>query len=91
MNKEEIASLVKAEIATVLRCEADCIDDNESLLRLGVSSVQAIRIVNQVRRRICVDLSPIAIFEYSTIEQFAQYISTLESVGDSEYVPDAAQ
>ncbi len=75
MNKEEIVELLKKEVADVLDTTPDTIDEDESFMRLGVDSVDAIKIMNTIKSTLDVEVSPVAIFEYKTISDFAEYVA----------------
>ena len=74
MNKEEIIELIKVEIGLALDRDPDDIDEEVNFLRIGVSSVQALKIINRIRRKLMIDISPVALFEYKTIAEFAGYL-----------------
>lgn len=44
-------------------------------MKIGVSSVQALKIINRARKHLQVDISPVALFEYKTIAEFAAYLN----------------
>lgn len=75
MNKEEIIEMLKKEVADVLDTTPDTIDEDESFMRLGVDSVDAIKIMNTIKSTLDVEVSPVAIFEYKTISDFAEYVA----------------
>jgi acyl carrier protein len=79
MTKEAILDVLKNEIGRVVQREADMIDDDEKLLEIGVSSIQAIKIINQVKKRLNVDINPVVIFEYNRIDRLAEYLVTLSA------------
>ncbi|MCK4258168.1 MAG: acyl carrier protein [Halanaerobiales bacterium] len=74
MTKEEVIMLIKEEIAVVINQEPNSIDEDEVLLRIGISSVQILKIINRLRKKLVVDISPVALFEYKTISAFANYL-----------------
>jgi acyl carrier protein len=78
MTKEVMLDVLKAEIASVVQREVDFIDD-EKMLEMGVSSIQAIKIINMAKRRLNVDINPVVIFEYNRIDCLAEYLVTLEA------------
>lgn len=80
MTKEEVLVVLKGEIARVVNRDAEFIEDNEKLLEMGVSSIQAIKIINQVKKRLDVDINPVVIFEYNVISRLAEYLATLDVV-----------
>lgn len=75
MNTEEIIEGIKKEIADILKIDTDMIDDDENFLKIGISSVQALKIINKMRKKLGVDINPAAMFEYKTIAQFAGYLN----------------
>ncbi|KGE16338.1 acyl carrier protein [Paenibacillus wynnii] len=75
MNRDEIVELMKTEIAAILGQEPDDIDENVNFLKIGVSSIQALKIINRARKNLDIDISPVALFEYKTISEFAGYLS----------------
>ncbi|WP_440110451.1 phosphopantetheine-binding protein [Paenibacillus sp. QZ-Y1] len=74
MTKDEIQYFMKSEIAAILNQEPDDIDEEMNFLKIGVSSVQALKIINRARKRLQVDISPVALFEYKTISEFSSYL-----------------
>ena len=75
MSKEDIIELLKAEIALVLNQDPDSIDEEVNFLKVGISSVQALKIINRVRKKLEIEINPVALFEYKTIAEFAGYLS----------------
>ena len=74
MNKEEIIELIKTQVANELEIDVDTIDEDENFMRLGLDSVHAMTIMNIIKRELNVEISPVAIFEYRTISDFAEYL-----------------
>jgi len=79
MTNLEVLDVLKAEIGRVVQRDADSIDDDDKILEMGVSSIQAIKIINQVKRRLNVDINPVVIFEYNRINRLAEYLATLDA------------
>lgn len=74
MQKKEIVDLIKGHLASVLGIEPDEVDENVSFFKLGISSVQALKVVNRVRKALNVEVNPVAIFEYKCVEDLANYL-----------------
>lgn len=74
MNKIEIIKLIKVEIAAALKGTPDSIDEDVNFLKVGVSSVQALKIINRLRKKLEVDINPVALFEYKTISELGGYL-----------------
>lgn len=75
MNKDEILKQIKKELAVVLETTPDEIDEDENFMHLGISSIQALKVINTMRRKLDVEISPVALFEYKTLSDFAEYLA----------------
>ena len=75
MNKDQIIELLKSEVAAVINDDKNNIDEDENFMRLGISSVSALKIINSVRKKLEVEISPVALFEYKTLSEFAEYLA----------------
>lgn len=87
MDKQHIKDVLTNEIARELDVSADDIDDSASFMRLGISSVQALKVVNRLRKQLEMDINPVAIFEFKTIEDIAEYLA--EESEDAEDLESA--
>lgn len=81
LNTEDIMGFIKAEIATVLNQDTDLIDEDANLLKIGVSSVQALKIINRIKNKLDIDINPIAMFEFKTISALAGYLNECMNEG----------
>ena len=87
MNKEEIIKLIQQELMEALAEEdeeVDMIDENENFMHLGISSVQALTIINSLKKKLDLEISPVALFEYKTISDFAEYLANGAEDADEE-------
>ncbi len=75
MDQEYFKTILCREIATELSMEPEAIDENATFMRLGVSSVQALKVVNRLRKQLGIDINPVALFEFKTIEEFSGYLA----------------
>jgi len=75
MTKEEISACIKEEIGSLLEIDPGSIDEKEDFIKLGLSSVQSLKIVNRIRKKLDVDINPVAMFEYKSISRFSEYLS----------------
>lgn len=83
MNKDQIIELLKSEVAAVINDDKNNIDEDENFMRLGISSVSALKIINSVRKKLEVEISPVALFEYKTLSEFAEYLA---NGGEDEWI-----
>lgn len=79
MIKSEIIEIIREQVAGVIKQSPDTIDEDEKLMRMGVTSIQAIKIINRIRLALEVDINPVALFEYKTISDFAGYLAELKT------------
>ena len=77
MNIENITALIKEEISLVTGQTHDLLDQDINFLKLGISSIQALKIINKVKIKLGVELNPVVMFEYKTIHELALYIETI--------------
>lgn len=75
MNKAEIIVFIKNEIAEALEKKSQSIDEDMNFMKIGISSIKTLKIINKMSRALEIDINPVAMFEYTTIEEFAGYLS----------------
>lgn len=75
-SKEQMTHFIKEQIASVIQLNPDLLDDNTSFIKCGISSVQAIMIINKIKKKLQLDLNPIAMFEYKNISELSNYLSS---------------
>lgn len=75
MKREEIVDYMTAEIAENLKESTGNIDPDANFMKMGISSVQALKIINKLRKKMNVEINPVAMFEYKTITEFADYLA----------------
>ncbi|HAG13203.1 MAG TPA: acyl carrier protein [Ruminococcus sp.] len=76
MSTQEIINYMKELIAEASGETPDQIDENLSFFKIGISSVYALKIMNKLRKKLQVDINPVAMFEYKTIADMAGYLHT---------------
>lgn len=70
-----IIDFLKEEIAAAVNKQPDDIDENANFLSLGVSSIQTLKIINRLQKKLEIEINPIAMFEYKNIALFSEYLS----------------
>lgn len=73
--KDQIKALLTREIAAELSMAPEEVDDQASFMRLGLSSVQALKVINRLRKQLPIDVNPVALFEFQTIEDISDYLA----------------
>ncbi|WP_130873394.1 acyl carrier protein [[Pseudopropionibacterium] massiliense] len=75
MNKETIKTVLINEIASELKVASTDVDEYASFTRMGVSSVQALKIINHLRKELSVNINPVALFEFNTVDDISTYLA----------------
>lgn len=73
MTREEIVETIKNELATILNIEIDQVDEETNFLKIGLSSVQALKVINRLRKQFSVEINPAVIFEFKRVGDIADY------------------
>ncbi|BAK33279.1 putative acyl carrier protein [Microlunatus phosphovorus NM-1] len=75
MTKETIRTVLLQEISAEIAIPPADIDDQASFMRLGVSSVQALKIISRLRKQLDLDINPVALFEFKTVDDISEYLA----------------
>lgn len=74
MNNDYIVEILKGYLAQVLEVTKEEINENDNFFKIGVSSVQALKIINRMRKELEIEISPVAMFEYNSIAEISNYL-----------------
>lgn len=74
MDKNQIIAYMKELLAEAMGCEVDEVDEDASFFKLGISSIKALKVINMLRKKLNVEISPVAMFEYKCISDLAEYL-----------------
>lgn len=77
MDKQEMINFMKETLSEVMGEDIADIDENTSFFKLGISSVDALKTMNVVGRKLNIEIDPAAMFEYKNITEMAEYLQTL--------------
>ncbi|WP_374175236.1 amino acid adenylation domain-containing protein [Flavobacterium tructae] len=66
-------------IATELRREASTISVLDNFFDMGANSIKIFKILNEINKELGVDVRIVSLFENPNVEEFVQYLNTLES------------
>ncbi len=78
MKKEELMELAKEKISEVVGFEPEEIDEHKNFLKMGISSIQAVKIINLIQKDLDLDLNPAVMFEYETLVELIDYFAENE-------------
>ena len=79
MNKEQLTEYLKNTLAEIMEIDGDEIIDlgDETEQELGVTSIQALKVINKMRKTLNIEINPAAIFECKCISELAEYLENL--------------
>ena len=80
MTKEEISTCIKDEIASILEINPNSIDERDDFLKLGLSSVQSLKIVNRIKKKLDMEINPVAMFEFKSVSRLSDYLCVSEKL-----------
>jgi phosphopantetheine attachment domain protein len=75
MTKEYVTKMLTEEIATELNTTPDEIDEHTSFMRMGISSIQALKIINRLRKTLSIKVNPVALFQFDTIDEISSCLA----------------
>ncbi|WP_216843120.1 non-ribosomal peptide synthetase, partial [Granulicella sp. S190] len=73
-REREMCQLIRETIAEVLKLDEDKVEDDRNFADLGVDSIIAVQLVNQISRRCELILPATVIFDYNTVEALVRHI-----------------
>ena len=74
VNHAEMTRFLKAEIASAIHADINEIDEDVNFLKLGISSLQALKMINRIKQKLAIEINPVALLEYKTISAFSGYL-----------------
>ena len=84
MEKEEILECLTELMGEAMGCDKEDVDVNASFFAVGSSAVQALKIINKLRKKLNVDINPVAMFEFKCAEDLAGYLSECTMEDDED-------
>ncbi|MFW0739604.1 amino acid adenylation domain-containing protein [Flavobacterium sp. T12S277] len=66
-------------IAEVLGKEASVVSIQDNFFDLGANSIKMVKMLNEINRQLGTDIKVVALFENPNIEEFVQYLDTIDS------------
>lgn len=75
MTKDAIKNILIGKIASELAVAPEEVDEYTSFMRMGISSVQALKIINHLRKTLSINVNPVALFEFNTVEDISAHLA----------------
>lgn len=73
MDIEQLMDLAKKRISEVVGLHPSEINEDVSFLKMGISSIQAVKIINLIQKDLDLELNPAILFEYETLSELVDY------------------
>ena len=77
MSKQRILQTLKQEIARETGLPVGDIHDDASFFSLGLNSISAVYILDNLEKKLAIEMSPMFFWEFPTVELLAQHLSSL--------------
>ena len=74
-NREAVRKLVISLIDQILQLPAGVLDTSSPFTEFGIDSIGGVVLINEVNRRLGLELKPTVLFDYASVEKLATYIS----------------
>lgn len=71
---EKLMNVIKKRISETVGLMPEEIEEDQSFLKMGISSIHAIKIINLIQKDLGIELNPAIIFEYETLEELVDYL-----------------
>lgn len=85
---DDIKSILAENLAVVLNVDIEEIDENENLFRMGISSLDAIKILNKVKTKLDISFKMDVIFEHTTITKLSKFLNELQYQSNNNDLSD---
>jgi polyketide synthase PksL len=74
-SREAVRKLVISLIDEILQLPAGVLDTSSPFTEFGIDSIGGVVLINEVNRRLGLELKPTVLFDYASVEKLAAYIS----------------
>ncbi len=85
LEKGAIRNLVYQITADQLQCPVDELETNRNFEELGIDSIRAVTVLDQIAQSLKLELNPTLLFEYQTPYELSKY---LEDVGQASFIQE---
>jgi acyl carrier protein len=77
-NRSEILNTLKEEIAKETGLSVSTIDDDASFYSLGLDSISSVYVLDELEKRLKVEMNPMFFWDYPTLRLLAEHITSLK-------------
>lgn len=78
MSESELTVIIREEISKETETPLNEIDARATFYSVGLDSISAVFVMEEVEKRVQVELNPMFFWDYPTIESLARHISTMK-------------
>ena len=77
MTKQEILNTLKEEIARETGIPVTQVDEDASFYSLGLDSISAVFVLDEVERKLKIEMNPMFFWDHPTVRLLADHLSSL--------------
>lgn len=78
-NRNDILNTLKEEIAKETGLSVSTIDDEASFYSLGLDSISSVFVLDELEKKLDVEMNPMFFWDYPTVRLLADYITSLSN------------
>ena len=78
-NRSDILNTLKEEIAKETGLSVSTIDDEASFYSLGLDSISSVFVLDELEKKLDVEMNPMFFWDYPTVRLLADYITSLSN------------
>jgi acyl carrier protein len=78
-SKAEILNILKQEIASETGLPLSDIGDDDSFHSLGLNSISAVFILDELEKKLGIEMNPMFLWDYPTVSLLAGHITSLNN------------
>lgn len=87
LTKENIHNSIRQIIYTLTSIDMNEVAEQTSFIRMGMKSVQIVQFAEQLSHKLCVDIHPSLLFEYSSVSSLTDYLLREHSISSKDTIP----
>jgi acyl carrier protein len=77
MTRHEIMTIIKEEVARETGLPLTEIEERADFFSLGLDSIRAVYVLDQLEKKLKMELNPIYFWDYPTIGALSEFLATL--------------
>lgn len=88
--KATVLSVIKDELSKALKMPVESIEEQVAFSDYGVDSIISVNFIEQINKRLNIDLNTAIVFDYTTVSKLSDYIVVQEFQSGTDYSRDSS-